>query len=381
MSSSPKDKRWVVPFSDIDYGPEEKSAVADVLDSKWLTMGPKTAEFEQKFATMLGAGHAVATSSGTTALHLAILAMGAGPGDEVIVPSLTFVASANCIAYCGATPVFADITGTDDLNVSPLDIEAKISARTVGIVVVHYGGFSVDMRSVMDIAARHKLWVVEDCAHAPGVKTDLGYLGTIGDVGCFSFFSNKNLVTGEGGMLVTGKDSIAQKTRMLRSHGMTTLSWDRAKGHAYTYDVIDIGYNYRPTEIEASLGLVQLDKLAAGTAHRTKLAGFYREKLRDARGIEVPFSAYRGDAGHHILPIMLSAEIDRPAFIEYLQSKGIQVSIHYPPIHLFSAYQRKFGNIELPVTEDAAGRVVTLPMFTGMTFDQVELVAQVVSEA
>ena len=356
--------QWKVCLSDIDYGPEELDAVAAVLRSKWLSMGDVTREFESRLADRLGVRHAILVSSGTAALHLANLAVGVGPGDEVIVPSLTFVASVNASVYCGASTVFADIVGPDDLNVSPEDVRKRITPRTRVIVVVHYGGYPVDMCAIGQIAREHNLAVIEDAAHAPGASLDGRMLGTIGDVGCFSFFSNKNLVTGEGGAVVTNRDDLAEEIRLRRSHGMTSVSYDRHKGHAFSYDVTRLGYNYRATEICAALATIQLDKLPKNNARRAELTAVYREHLHGVDGVIVPFQDYRGVSSHHILPVLLPPEANRHKVMTHMRDQGIQTSIHYPPVHRFSAYcERASGTAaDLPATLEAAHREVTLPL-------------------
>ena len=281
---------WKVPLADLDLGEEEIAAVTKVLRSRWLSMGPVTEEFEQHFASYIGVKHAFAVTNCTAALHLAHLALGAGPGDTVICPSLTFVATANAIRYTGASPVFADITSADDLNISPDDIEAKIDETTKGICVVHYGGYPCDMERIMHIARLHQLYVMEDVAHAPGAacwfsgnengKSVLKNCGSIGDIGCFSFFSNKNMTTGEGGMITTNSDTLAKKIRLLRSHGMTSLTWDRDKGHSFSYDVVEVGYNYRIDEVRSALGLTQLKKLDSNNAKRAEIENLYRRRWR-----------------------------------------------------------------------------------------------------
>ncbi|MEA3502594.1 MAG: DegT/DnrJ/EryC1/StrS family aminotransferase, partial [Actinomycetota bacterium] len=282
-STTPRPPRFLL--SDADLGEEEALAVADVVRSKWLSVGRRTAAFESAFADYVDSPNAVATSSATASLHLALLALGLGPGDEVLVPSYTFVASANAVVYVGATPVFVDITGSTDLNMDPNDVEAKITPRTKAIMVVHIAGYLADMNVIMGIAERHGLFVVEDAAHAVGAR----YLapgdyedraaGTIGGIGCFSFFANKNLVTGEGGMVTTGDGDLARRVRLGRSHGMTKSSWDKAEGRATDYDIEEIGYNYRPTEITAALGLIQLTKLDAAISQRRILTERYRTRL------------------------------------------------------------------------------------------------------
>jgi dTDP-4-amino-4,6-dideoxygalactose transaminase len=251
---------WKIPLSDIDLDEEEIREVVKVLKSKWLSMGPVTQRFEEEFAKYLGVKHAFGTSSGTAALHIAHKVLGIKEDDEVIVPSLTFVATANSILYCKAKPVFADITSLEDFDISPEDILEKITTKTKAITIVHYGGYPCDMDAIMEIADDYNLKIIEDAAHAPGAEYKGRKCGTIGDVGCFSFFANKSLVTGEGGMIVTNDDALAEKTRIMRSHGMTTLTWDRHKGHAHSYDVVDMGFNYRINEVASAIGLVQLKK-------------------------------------------------------------------------------------------------------------------------
>lgn len=360
---------WKVPLADLDLGPEEIEAVVRVLESKWLTMGEVTQEFERRFANYLGVKHAFAVSSGTTALHLACSALELNQGDEVILPSLTFVATANAVLYTNATPVFADITSLGDLNISPEDIERKISPQTKAIIVVHYGGFPCDMESITAIAQRHGLSLIEDAAHAPGAELDGQNVGTFGDVACFSFFSNKNLAVGEGGMLVTNRDDLVERIRVQRSHGMTTLTWDRHRGHAHSYDVVDLGYNYRIDEMRAALGLVQLSKLERNNLRRQRIAKQYRQALRDTPGLLIPFEDHPGVSAYHLFPILLEDYLLREEFMAQMQGRGVQTSIHYPPIHAFSYYRKLFGDRVggLPLTEAVGRREVTLPLFPTMT--------------
>ena len=375
---------WRVPLADLDYDHEEEQAVLEVLHSRWLTMGAVTQEFEAAFAGYVGARHALALSNATVALHLACLAVGVGPGDEVIVPSLTFVATANAVHYTGARVRFADILGPQELNVSPVEIERLVTPRTRAIIVVHYGGYPCRMPEILQIAARHGLAVIEDAAHAPGAWLDGKHLGTWGDAGCFSFFSNKNLSTGEGGMLVTNRDDIAEKVRLLRSHGMTSLTWDRHQGHAYTYDVIDLGYNYRIDEIRAALGLVQLRKLKENNYRRKALTARYWQALQGSR-LELPFCELAGREGvepsYHIFPVLLPAGADRLQFIDRMRLARIQTSIHYPPIHHFTYYRQHYPGLGLPHTEAAAARQVTLPLYPGMDEPAFQAVLAAVGQA
>jgi dTDP-4-amino-4,6-dideoxygalactose transaminase len=398
-----------VPLFDLDLGNKEYGSIKGVLDSKWLTMGPVTKDFESAFADYLGVKHAMAVSSGTAAMHLAHHALGLEQGDEVICPSLTFVATANAILYTGAMAVFADIRSLDDLTISPYDIESRIGERTKGIVVVHYAGFPCNMDRIMEIARSHNLFVVEDAAHAVGAEyrsklkgeglrlkvqgpelndgqriTDNGHahkVGTIGDIGCFSFFSNKNMTTAEGGMVVTNRDDLAEKIKISRSHGMTSLTWDRYKGHDFSYDVLGPGFNYRIDDLRSSLGLVQLRKLDRNNKRRSSLWGLYRDMLDSTGELKVPFFHFSGISSYHIFPILLSEKVDRKDFMEYLCERGVQTSIHYPPIHLFSYYKNMTqSDIHLPLTEYVGRREVTLPLFPTMEEQHVEYVVNSIKD-
>jgi dTDP-4-amino-4,6-dideoxygalactose transaminase len=298
----------------------------------------------------------------------------------VITPALTFVASANSALYTGATPVFADIRGEHDFNVDPLDIARKITPRTRGIVVVHYAGYPADMDAIVKLAREHDLYVVEDASHAPGTQYRGRMVGTIGDIGCFSFYANKNMTTAEGGMIVTEHDDLAERLRKARSHAMTTVTWDRMRGHAHTYDVIDLGYNYRMDEIRAALGLVQLGRMAEGNRRRGLLMQKYLTELQRNSMIRIPVSQPSEPVSHHICPAILAPGLDRKKFMDGMRERGIQTSIHYPPVHLFTYYRKRLGTHEglLPVTEDIARREVTLPLYPGMTEADVELVVDAV---
>ena len=324
----------------------------------------------------------MAVSSGTSALHLALRACECGPGDEVILPSLNFVAAANVVAHTGAVPVFCDVRGSHDLNLDPADVEARLTRRSKAILVLHYGGFPCDMDSVLDIATRHGLSVIEDAAHAPGASWRGRKCGTIGRVGCFSFFSNKNLPIGEGGMIVTDDADLAARIRLLRSHGMTTLTWDRHRGHAYTYDVTAQGFNCRLDETRAAIGIVQLGRLASANAARARIAARYRELLHHAGGIVLPFAEVQGTSSHHLAVVVLPSGVDRRRVQERLRQEGVQSSVHYPPIHRFSAYAGgSKGRRELPVTEALANRLLTLPLYPHMDEAQVGIVTGALLDA
>ena len=374
---------WRVPLAEIDFDEAESRAVLDVLERRWLTMGPVTERFEAAFAEALGVRHAVAVSSGTAALHLACLAIGVGPGDEVIVPSLTFVATANAIIYCGARPVFADVTSDADWTVSPSDIEQKITPRTAAIVVMHYGGYPCDMAAILDAASRRGIPVIEDCAHAPLARLDGRALGTFGAAGCFSFYTNKNLAVGEGGMLVANDGAVAEFARRTRCHGMSSDCYQRHCGAHPLYDVVGLGYNYRLDEIHAALGLVQLGKLERNNARRAAIAAQYRARLDGLEGATMPFAQPRGEPVHHIAPVFLDEGVDRAACMGALHAQGIQTSVHYTPVHLFQYYRERFGCTEgmLPTTERIGRQEVTLPLHPLLTADAVDDVVGALAEA
>ena len=365
-----------IALSDIDFTEEETKRVVEVLKSKWISMGRVTYEFERKFAEYIGVKHAVAVSNGTAALHIATLALGIKPNDEVIVPSLTFVATSNAVLYSGAKPIFADVQSKDNFNISLDDIKEKISKKTKGIIVMHYGGYPCDMKGIMQIAHEHGLFVIEDAAHAPGAQLSEKMLGSIGDIGCFSFFSNKNLVTGEGGMITTNSDKLAEEIKRRRSHGMTTLSWDRFRGRAFSYDVTALGYNYRTSDINSALGLCQLKKLHHNNKIRKGLADLYRKYLENAWFLKIPFRKFAGLSSNHIFPILLDKKVDRAKLMEFLKKRGIQTSVHYPPIHLFSYYRNNFGFRKglLPITEYIGEKEVTLPLHPLLREDDIRYI-------
>ena len=376
--------QWKYPLADLDIDNKEIEAVERVLESRWLTMGSVTRALEDAFADRLRVRHAISVTNGTAALHLACLAAGIRPGDEVILPALTFVATAAAVCYTGAVPVFADISGLDDLTISPGSIRSKLTERTRAILVVHYGGHACDMESILRIGRENNLAVIEDAAHAPGVSLGGQFLGALGDVGCFSFFSNKNLTSGEGGMVTTNDDEIAGEIRLLRSHGMTSLTWDRHHGHAYSYDVTALGYNYRLDEIRAALGLVQLEKLPGNNQKRQALTERYHRSLKEAApDLGLPFSGRAGQSSCHILPTLLPSEVDRASFMEEMKKQGIQTSVHYPAIHQFQYYKdTPFGrDVRLPVTEEVASREVTLPLYPMLSPADVDQIASSVGAA
>ncbi len=354
---------WRIALADVSISDDDRAAVMEVLDSGWLSMGPRTAQFEEDLRAFLGTEQALAVTNGTAALHLAAAALGIGPGDEVICPSLTFVASAAAMRQTGATVRLADAISTEDFSLDPNEVTRLVNARTKAIVAMHYGGYPSPMSELLELAREHGLYIIEDAAHAPGAMLDGNALGSIGDAGCFSFFPNKNMTTGEGGAVVFRRQEHADRARLLRSHAMTTLTWDRHRGHATSYDVLDVGYNYRIDEIRAALGIGQLARLPAFNAARRVLADRYRERLAEHGGLDVPFENARGEPSFHIAPVLARTPAARDEIRERLRIERIQTSVHYPPIHRFSSYA---GAGELPVTDTIADRVLTLPLHPGL---------------
>ena len=376
------ERPWSVPLSDIAVDDAIVRAASAAIASGWWSTGPRVAEFERAFARRLGAGHAVAVSSGTAALHLAAAACGCGPGDEVVMPALNFVAAASVVRHLGATPVFCDVSGAHDPNLDTEDLEAAVTARTRAIVALHYGGAPCDMDAVLAVAERHGIVVIEDAAHAPGATYGGRACGTLGAAGCFSFFSNKNLPIGEGGMVVTDDAALADRVRLLRSHGMPALSWDRERGHAAGYDVLASGFNYRLDEPRAAIGLIQLERLDAGNAARARLTALYRERLDGVAGLTVPSVAGppQTTSADHLAVVVLPRGTERAAIRGALAARRIQTSVHYPPIHRFSAYREQAAR-PLPRTDDVGDRLLTLPLFPHMTEAQVHEVADALVDA
>ncbi len=374
--------QWRVPLAEVEFGPEEPAAVLSVLESRWLSMGAVTQAFEAEFAAFCDAKHAFAVTNATAGLHLACLAAGLGPGDEVILPSLTFVATANAIRYTGATPVFADISSLNDWTLSPHEVKARITPNTRAIMLMHYGGYASNMPAFQTLAERYNLLIIEDAAHAVGSELEGKQLGTWGHTGCFSFFPNKNMTTAEGGMVVTNDDAAAEKIRVLRSHGMTTLTWDRHRGHAFSYDVVELGYNYRMDELRSALGRVQLTRIPAGNLRRHQLTEQYRQAAaKRLPGIQFPFADHPGTSACHLMPALLPEGTNRAKFMGMMKQYGIQTSIHYPPIHTFSGYREQAHELRLPVTEVVGQREVTLPLYPGLTEEQLNWVIDAAAQA
>jgi dTDP-4-amino-4,6-dideoxygalactose transaminase len=368
---------WAVPLADVVIDDVDLAAVIETYRSGWLSMGPRTEAFEAAFARYTGARHAVAVANGTGALHIMCLAASLGEGDEVIVPALTFVATVNAVRYTGATPVFADIAGPLEPWLAPEACERAIGPRTRAILHVEYGGHPGEVRRLAELADSHGLLLLHDAAHSIGAKVGDRHVGTIGKAAAYSFFANKNLAVGEGGMVTTDDDDLARRLRLLRSHGMTTLTWDRHRGHASGYDVVALGFNYRMDEPRAALGTSRLVRLDAEIARRAELDAGYRAAFTDL--LACPLAATEGTArAHHLFTVLLPDGVDRAAVRSALAARGVQTSVHYPPVHRFSVHA---VDASLPVTEDYAERTLTLPLFAHLTATQQALVVDALQDA
>jgi dTDP-4-amino-4,6-dideoxygalactose transaminase len=370
---------WDIQLFKLNFDDREIAAVSEVVAGGWLSMGEKILSFENSFGNFLGEDvHCKAVANGTAALHMALLALEVGRGDEVVIPSLTFVADVNVVNLVGATPKLADATSLLDWNMSLESIEKQITEKTKAVIVVHYAGYPCrDIMAISQLCRDKGIGLIEDVAHAPGATIDGKVCGTFGDVGCFSFFSNKNLSIGEGGMVSTLDLELDKKLGYLRSHGMTTLTLDRHKGRAITYDVAQPGLNYRMDEMRAAIGAVQLNKLPAGNARRGELTERYRSNLRGSLVI-IPFEdqSSKATSVYHILPVLLPEKADRVAVIGALKEKRIQSSIHYPPFWNFSAYKGQFCPADSPITAKICNRQLTLPLFPTMTDGEVDQVTE-----
>ena len=359
-------------------------AVVEVLRSDWLTTGPKVAEFEEAFAARVGAAYAVSVTSGTAALHAAAFAAGLKPGDEAITTPLTFAATANCVLYQGATPVFADVT-RDTLNLDPEQFVAKISSKTRAVLPVDYAGHPAELESILQIARERGLIVIEDACHALGADYKGKRIGGIADMTVFSFHPVKHVTTGEGGMVTTNNAQFAETLRRFRNHGISTEARQRQNAGQWQYEMVLLGFNYRLPDIVCALGIEQLKRLDANLARRREIAAQYTAAFREIAGVISP--AVRDDVSPawHLYPIRLDLDkltADRAQIFRALRAENIGVNVHYIPVHLHPYYRDRFGfrGGECPVAEDAFARLISLPMFHAMTDKDVQDVVDAVTK-
>jgi dTDP-4-amino-4,6-dideoxygalactose transaminase len=374
---------WRVPLTDIAMPEQDVQAVADCLRSGWLTLGPRTQAFEQALAAHVGTPHAIAVSSGTAALHLACRAAGLGHGDEVIVPAFTFIASASAVRYVGATPVLCDVRGAHDFNIDIEDVTRRITPRTRAVIAVHFCGYPADVLELRALCDERGLTLIEDCAQAICAQVDDSgrQVGTVGQLGAFSFFSKKQLCVGEGGMVTTADDELAASVRLARSHAMTSGTWDRHSGRTDTYDVVGLGFNYRIDEPRAALGLSRLARLDDDIAKRRAIVRAYRELLADIPGLELPWdeTAVRRSS-HFAFPVLLADRGARDRFRDELKDDGVQTT-WYPALHTFTACRELAPPGGLAGAETAASRHCALPLSSTMDEASVEIVVDAVRKA
>jgi dTDP-4-amino-4,6-dideoxygalactose transaminase len=373
-----------LPFHLPEIGEEEIQAVTETLRSGWLTTGPRVKQFEADFASFVGIKHAIALNSCTAALHLALEAAGIGRDDEVIVPTMTFTATAEVVNYLNARAVLVDCQ-PDTLNIDPAAVERAITPRTKAIVPVHLAGLPCDMARLRAIARAHGLVVVEDAAHALPASRDGAAVGTLGDIACFSFYATKTITTGEGGMVTTANDAYADRMRMMSLHGISRDGWTRytASG-SWCYDVLEAGFKYNLTDVAAAIGIAQLKKAQRFRDARARIAAQYDEAFASLREVRVPARSPQASHAWHLYVIQLELDrlrIGRAEFVELLKQRQIGTSVHFIPLHLHTYYRRSFGHTpaDFPVASAAYDRIVSLPIFPGMDGQDVTDVVDAVS--
>ena len=368
----------MIPYGRQTIDEDDIKAVNDVLRSDWLTTGPKVVEFEQAVADYVGAKYAVAVSNGTAALHAAMYAIGIGSGDEVIVPPMTFAATANCVVFQGGTPIFADVD-SDTLLIDPAKVEKKITEKTKAIIGVDYAGQPCDWDTLREIADKHGLRLVADGCHALGAEYKGRKIGSLADMTVFSFHPVKHITTGEGGMITTDDPALLRHMLFFRNHGISTDARQRERQGSWFYEMVDLGYNYRITDFQCALGISQLQKLPKFLERRREIAAHYDKAFDGLSGIS-PL-AVRKDSFHayHLYVIRVDGDtlnMDRTMLFTKLRENGIGVNVHYIPVHLHPFYRREFhtGPGLCPIAESAYEQIISLPLFPGMTDEDVEQV-------
>ncbi|EIM28945.1 DegT/DnrJ/EryC1/StrS family aminotransferase [Microvirga lotononidis] len=366
-----------IPVADPVLGSDEKEALCEVIDSGWITMGERVQRFEEDLAKIHAVDETIAVNSCTAGLHLILHALGIGPGDEVLVPSLTFVATINCVLYVGAKPVLVDIESLDNPLMSLEEAESKCTERTRAIILVHYAGYLADLPAWKEFADRRGLLLIEDAAHATGLKE----VGTYSVAAALSFYGNKNMTTAEGGAIIASDPDLRDRMRKMRGHGLTSGTFQRHNGSGPGYDMIMLGFNFRMDELRAAIGIVQLKNLEAWNLKRRQLTNLYRALLEEyVPEVVVPFDE-NTTSSYHIMPVILPGDVDRSRVIKSLRDAGIQTTIHYPPAHLFSYYRERLPSVKLPKTEEYSERELTLPLFPRLNDAHVERVTQALAKS
>ncbi len=369
-------RKPLLPYGHQWIDDDDVKAVVEVLRSDWITTGPKVGEFEDAFAAYVGARYAVSFSSGTAALHGAAFAAGLQPGDEAITTAMTFCATANCVLYQGARPVFADVI-PDTLNIDPYEVSRRVTPRTKVILPVDYAGHPADLDAMMALADRHRLIVIEDACHALGAEYKGKRVGSISHMTVFSFHPVKHITTGEGGMVTTNDSNLARQLRLFRNHGIDSDARQRQAVGEWYYEMVALGHNYRLTDIGCALGLSQLRKLDTYLARRREIASRYSETFAKMAGVVGPVVQPDVNPAWHIYPIRLdlgSLCVDRAEVFCALREEGFGVNVHYIPVHLHPYYEKRFGcrRGDYPIAEEAYDRLITLPLFPAMSDQDVE---------
>ncbi len=373
IHGGPPVREALLPYGRQTLTEADVAAATEVLRSDWLTTGPKVAEFEEAIADYVDARHGVSFSSGTAALHAAVLAAGLKPGDEAITTPLTFCATANAALYGGGTPVFADVRD-ETLTIDPKEVERRITPRTKALLPVDYAGQPADLDALLALADRHELLVIEDAAHALGAKYRSHMVGSISHMSVFSFHAVKHLTTGEGGMVTTNNGEFAQRLREVRNHGIDSDARVRQADGQWHYEMTTLGFNYRLTDIACALGLAQLPRLPANLARRRAIAARYEKALATVSSLALPIVEADVTSAWHLYPVRVDTSIDRAEVFNALRAEGLGVNVHYIPVHLHPYYRSRFGyrGGEFPIAETASGRLISLPMFHGMTDEDVD---------
>jgi UDP-4-amino-4,6-dideoxy-N-acetyl-beta-L-altrosamine transaminase len=384
IQGGPPVRKTLLPYGHQSIDEADIQAVVEILRSDWLTTGPRVAEFEEAFATRTGARHAVSFSSGTAALHAAAFTAGLKAGDEAITSPLTFVATANCVLYQGAVPIFADVS-PDTLNLDPEKAAARITCRTRAILPVDYAGHPADLDPVLELAERHGLVVIEDASHALGAEYKGRQVGSLSHMTVFSFHPVKHITTGEGGMVTTDNAKFAETLRRFRNHGISSDARQRQSAGQWHYEMVSLGFNYRLTDIACALGSQQLKKLEANLAQRRKIAERYTAAFREIPKLVLPAVRQNANPAWHLFPIRLDGvklKAERAQVFRALRAENIGVNVHYIPVHRHPYYSERFGyrGGEYPVAEDAYERLISLPMFHGMSDQDVEDVIRAVDK-